>query len=166
MTVPRRASVTDAAAVARIQVRAWHRAFSDVVFPEHTPTVEDQTTHWETVLAEGVHALVVELGGEIRGFAAVGTVREPEPGEEGLGEVVALFVDPVAQGAGLGGMLLAAAEDELRARGHDEAVLWTLEAALARAWYERRGWSQDRDAVPGHGLLGAPEVRYRKRLSG
>lgn len=166
VSTPRRATATDAAALARIQVRAWHRAFADVVFPEHMPTVEDQTAYWTAALAGDTEAFVIEVAGEIRAFAAFGPVRDPEPGDEGLGEVIALFVDPVAQGAGLGGKLLAEAQDELRAVGYPDAVLWTLESSLARGLYERRGWFQDRDGVPAHGVLRVPEVRYRKALTG
>jgi len=165
VTAPRRAIAADAAALARIQVRAWHRAFADDVFPEDTPTVEDQTAFWEHALDGGIGALVAEIGGEIRAFVAFGPSRDPAAGDELLGEIVALFVDPVAQGAGLGGMLLTEAEDALRAQGHRDAVLWTLETALARGLYERRGWLQDRDVVPEHGVLRAPEVRYRKSLT-
>lgn len=162
---PRRATVADAAALARIQVRAWHRGFADVVFPEHMPTVADQTDHWQQALHGGAHALVAEVAGEPRAFVAFGPAHDDGTGDELLGEIIALFVDPVAQGAGLGGALLAEAEGELLAMGHPDAVLWTLEAALARGWYERRGWFQDRDAVAEHGRLAVPEVRYRKRLS-
>jgi GNAT superfamily N-acetyltransferase len=160
----RRATGADAGALARIQVRAWHHAFADVVFPEHTPTAEDQTAFWASALDADVTAMVAGVGDEIHAFVAFGPVRDPDDQETDLGEIVALFVDPVAQGAGLGGMLLDAAEDELRGRGHTAAVLWTLEAALARDLYERRGWVQDRDAVPEHGALGVAEVRYRKPL--
>ena len=57
--------------------------------------------------------------------------------------------------------LLRAAEDALRAAGHEEAFLWTFEAnGLARAFYERHGW----ELVGGRQERIAPEVRYRRGL--
>lgn len=162
----RPATLADARALARIQVRAWHHAFADVVFPEDTPTVDEQAEAWTLALASGVQALVTVVADEPRAFVAFGPARDEDAAQAGAGEVYALFVDPVAQGAGHGGLLLQEAEGALRFAGHAEAVLWTLEAALARELYERRGWVLDRGPEPEHGVLRVPEVRYRRALHG
>ncbi|PTL54919.1 GNAT family N-acetyltransferase [Paraconexibacter algicola] len=161
MTVARPLTVADAPHLARIQVRAWHHAFGDVVLPEETPTVADQTEAWTVALTADVAGFAVDVADVVRGFVAYGLARDPDARNDGLGEIYALFVDPTAQGAGIGGLLLREAVGALRFRGFDGAVLWTLEAALAREMYERHGWVQDIEAVPDHGVLGVPEVRYR-----
>jgi GNAT superfamily N-acetyltransferase len=161
VSAARPAGVGDAAGLARIQVRAWHHAFADIVFPEHTPTVADQTEAWTVALAAGVRAFVVDVAGEPRGFAAYGQARDPDAHQDGLGELYALFVDPTAQGAGLGRILLDEAVGALRMLQFEGAVLWTPEQAPAREIYERRGWELDIGAVPEHGVLQVPEVRYR-----
>jgi len=160
----RRAAVGDATGVARIQVRAWHHAFADLVLPELTPTVQEQTERWTLALTDPqVQVLVAEVAGEMRGFAAFGPARDADV--EGLGELYAYYVDPAAQGAGIGALLFVEMEGALRFAGFDEIVLWTPEGGLARELYERRGYVQDRETEPGHGVLELPEVRYRGRIS-
>ncbi|MEM1316249.1 MAG: GNAT family N-acetyltransferase [Pseudomonadota bacterium] len=54
----------------------------------------------------------------------------------------ALFVAPRAEGRGLGGALLAAALDDLRAAGLSRARLETDPGTRAEAFYRRRGWTE------------------------
>src|SRR5215218_9042701 len=85
--------------------------------------------------------------------------RPPEPGwyrerwEERLphremwargAHVNAVFVDPAHWRRGVGRSLLAMAEEEMRARGHHFARLWTPEGAPACRFYERLGWRPER----------------------
>ena len=147
----RRATVDDAAAIASIQARGWRHAFADIVEPDRMPDPEEQGPRLADFIAGGGEIHVFDQDGRIAGFAIV-------QGDE----LRALYVDPPAQGAGVGSALLDAAVDALRASGHAEAFLWTFEAnGLARAFYERHGW----ELVPGRDdHLGAPEVRYRRGL--
>jgi GNAT superfamily N-acetyltransferase len=149
--VIRRATVEDAAAIASIQARGWRHAFADIVEPERMPDPEEQGPRLADFIAGGGEIHVFDQDGRIAGFAIV-------QGEE----LRALYVDPPAQGAGVGSALLDAAVEALRANGHVEAFLWTFEAnGLARAFYERHAW----ELVPGRDEhLGAPEVRYRREL--
>jgi GNAT superfamily N-acetyltransferase len=149
--VIRRATVDDAAAIASIQARGWRHAFADIVEPEHMPEPEQQEPRFAEFIAGGGEVYVWDQDGQVAGFATL----------EG-DELRAIYVDPPAQGAGVGSALLDAAVEALRAAGHAEAFLWTFEAnGLARAFYERHGW----ELVPGRqGRLGAPEVRYRRAL--
>ena len=88
-------------------------------------------------------------------------------GEEGLGEVWAIYVDPEAQRRGVGRALMAAATRGLADHGFREAVLWVFEAnAPARAFYERLGWAPDGAAKPlAIGGAAPIELRYRRRLA-
>jgi GNAT superfamily N-acetyltransferase len=149
--VIRRATVGDAAAIASIQARAWRHAYADIVDPEDTPSSDHQAPRFAEHIGDGAAVYVWDQDGRIAGFAAL----------EGA-ELRAIYVDPPAQGAGVGGALLGAAVEALRAAGHSEAFLWTFAAnGLARAFYERHGW----ELVPGRlDRLGAPEVRYRRAL--
>jgi ribosomal protein S18 acetylase RimI-like enzyme len=80
-------------------------------------------------------------------------------------EVGLLAVAPEAQGRGLGERLLAAAVAELRAAGHERALLNVLaDNAAAVRLYERSGWS----AVGGeyeHPLLRRPTRTYAIALA-
>jgi GNAT superfamily N-acetyltransferase len=149
--VIRRATPADAGAIAAVQARTWRYAFADVVEPERMPEPEQQGPRFARHIARGGEVYVWDQDGRVAGFAVL-------VGEE----LRALYVDPPAQGAGVGSALLEAAVEALRAAGHAEAFLWTFEAnGLARAFYERHGW----ELVPGHtDQLGAPEVRYRRSL--
>jgi GNAT superfamily N-acetyltransferase len=153
----------DASALAGIQVRAWHRMFADLVHPELTPDTDDQTGAWTEALAAGVEVLVADVAPQARGFAAMGPARDDDAGT-GTRELYGLYVDPTAQGAGLGSALLEAAVDALRFGGAASAVVWTPVENPAREWLERHGWFADAGPVDEHGPLGVPEIRHRRVL--
>jgi GNAT superfamily N-acetyltransferase len=150
--VIRRATPADAPAIAAVQVRACHHAYAEIVEPDHMPTVEDRAPRFAATLADGAELYVWDQDGRVAGFVAL-------DGDE----LRAIYVDPPAQGAGVGAALLAVAVQAMRAAGHAEAFLWTFEAnGLACAFYERHGWHADggrEERVPGQ-----PEVRYRSTL--
>jgi GNAT superfamily N-acetyltransferase len=148
--VIRRATPADAAAIAAVQARAWRHAYADIIEPEDMPTPEERAPRYAAYINGGSDVFVWDQDGRVAGFAAV-------DGDE----LRAIYVEPRAQGAGVGTALLSAAVAALRASGHAEAFLWTFEAnGLARAFYERHGW----ELVPGHQARLAPEVRYRLAL--
>jgi ribosomal protein S18 acetylase RimI-like enzyme len=165
--VIRPATPDDAAALAAVQIRAWWRAYADLVdhdkLAEHT--VASRTERWREILAAGqTETAVAAVDGRVAGFASVGAPQHAAP-EPGLGELHALYVDPPAQGAGVGSALLADAEARLRALGFDRAVLCVFEAnGLARAFYAAHGWRREEP----HTVVAdrwAPEIRLRKGLS-
>jgi GNAT superfamily N-acetyltransferase len=148
--VIRRATPADAPAIAAVQARAWRHAYADIVEPERMPDPEHRAPLFAERIAAGNEVFVWDQDGRVAGFAAL----------EGP-ELRAIYVEPAAQGAGVGSALLAAAVEALRSAGHGEAFLWAFEAnGLARAFYERRGW----ELVPGEQHRLAPEVRYRRSL--
>ena len=143
----RRATRADAAAIAAVQARAWRHAYADIVAPEDMPVPEERAQRFAAHIDGGSDVFVWDQAGRVAGFAAI-------DGDE----LRAIYVDPPAQGAGVGTALMSAAVDALRVSGHDEAFLWVFEAnGLARAFYERHGW----ELVPGHQARLAREVRYR-----
>lgn len=86
----RPATAADADAIAAIQQRALKRAHVDEEPPD-LPIAAGQT-------------LVADVAGRVHGFVTMDA-----------GQIVAIYVDPPAQGAGLGTQLRAAAEEALRA---------------------------------------------------
>jgi ribosomal protein S18 acetylase RimI-like enzyme len=131
--VIRRAARADAAGIALVHVHAWNHNYEGIVAGEHLAarTVEARMEKWLEWLDDpAVLVWVDEVEGEIAGFAAV-TGRE----------LRGLYVDPAAQGAGVGSRLLSEAEgagacelEVFAANGH------------ARGFYEARGWRDDGDA--------------------
>ena len=152
----RDATPDDADEIDRIHVQAWQRAYSDFVAPEDMigariePDV--RVARWRERVSDGqIHTWVYEVDGLVAGFAAAGD-----------GHLWALYVDPRAQGAGVGSALLEHAEGALREEGASEATLSVFAGnEHGRRFYEARGWEfagdEDSDWV-------APTVAYRKPL--
>ena len=142
----RRATAADAPAVAQVHAAAragW--AF------ESLSAATDEATWAERLAGTDTETYVLERDGAVRGFLSVW-------GEDATtGRVLALYVDPAAQGTGVGSALLDAVAAGRRTGGDTALVLWTDEAnAAARAFYERRGWRLDQ--------VDGAELRYRLEL--
>ena len=163
----RLATGADADGIARVQERTWQAAYRHV-FP-----VEEldrggfiQPQRWRDRIARpptGWTTFVTERDGVVTGFTSVGPSRD----ERGIGELYAIYVEPGEWSPGTGRALIERAEAELRS-SYIEATLWVLEDnPRARAFYKRAGWSPDgeRKSEERWGVR-APEVRYRKRLTG
>jgi GNAT superfamily N-acetyltransferase len=157
--VIRAATAEDARAIAELEVRAWRWAFVDIVADGDMPTVDARTERWRDEPREG--AFVAEVEGRIVGVVQV----EPEAtGGGATGRLRRLYVDPAAQGAGLGAALHEHALAELVAGGYADATLEVFTAdGHARGFYERRGWTADGPAAD---WAGVPAIRYRHRLGG
>jgi GNAT superfamily N-acetyltransferase len=164
--VIRPATPADAEGIARVHVRTWQQAYAHV-FPAdelEAISLERRIDYWRPVLAGSTGVLVTEVGGEVAGFASVGSCRDADG--EGVGELFAIYVDPAHWGTGIGRDLGIAADDALRGLGFDEATLWVLEDnPRARRFYEAGGWRLDGGRRTGTHLgVETVEVRYRKAL--
>lgn len=73
-------------------------------------------------------------------FEAEGTIRGFSSADPRDGSVFALFVDPAAEGRGIGRALLAAACAALEAAGHRRARLTTGSGTRAERFYRLQGW--------------------------
>jgi GNAT superfamily N-acetyltransferase len=167
--VIRAATARDVPALARVQVRAWLHAYSGFLDPEEIAArpVEVREPQWRAALDDPSNPAVTvvwDQDGVVAGFATTGPARD-EDLDGAWGELYALYVDPPAQGAGLGARLLADAHERLAAAGRTHASLWTFAASdQAIAFYERFGWRRDGDAPPHPEHWAAPSVRLRRAL--
>lgn len=164
----RPATVADAEAIAGISVRCWAHAYADFLDPRvlAARTVESQSERWRGWLAgDETTTHLAEVGGRVAGYATIGPSRDGDA-VAGVGQLGALYVDPPAQGAGLGTRLLDDAVARMRVAGFASATLWVFEEnGLGRAFYERHGWLPDprgvgREGADWHG----PALRYRRDL--
>jgi GNAT superfamily N-acetyltransferase len=86
-------------------------------------------------------------------------------------ELVQLMVSAAARGRGVGGLLLAEAERQVAAAGHDEVWLAVVPGnTTARRFYEGHGWvdrgEESYDALAlGGGTVPVPVRRYVKGLN-
>jgi ribosomal protein S18 acetylase RimI-like enzyme len=150
--VIRPATEADAPVIADIQARTWRWAYGDFITPDDMPVTEERVPAWREHIAGG-GVRVFDQDGTVVGYSAVAD-----------DELKSLYVDPAAQGAGVGSRLLADAHERIRSAGHARAWLYVYaENAHGCAFYERHGW------VAVGGLLGegrwrAPCRRYEREL--
>lgn len=152
--VIRRATTSDAAAIARVHADTWRAAYAGIL-PDavlDSLSVSAGASRWEGHIANG--DVAVWVAGGVDGFASAGPSRDEDLA--GTTELYALYVHPRAQRRGLGTALLGAAVE------HGATSLWVLAAnAPGRAFYEASGWRQDgtKRTIDLFGAQ-ADEVRY------
>jgi ribosomal protein S18 acetylase RimI-like enzyme len=164
----RPASPDDAAAVAGVHVRSWQGAYRGLLPDEYLDGLrpDDRVSHYTfgaTDLSTPATAVAVE-DGDICGFVTTGPCRDAD--ETRTGEVLALYVDPRAWGAGVGARLMAEARAHLGHQGFTEALLWVLVGNdRAQRFYRIDGWQPDggRRSDEVWGVV-VDEVRFRRRL--
>jgi ribosomal protein S18 acetylase RimI-like enzyme len=162
--VIRRAVEADAEAIEAVIRRAWHRAYGD--FLDVAAVLDEpgeRVARWrERMRSDVVTVLVWDQGGQVAGMVCAGA-SDDEDAPLDHGAVRALYVDPPAQGAGVGSALLDAAIEQLRDRGFRGVDLWAFaENRAARTFYERRGFAVIEEGVDaGTGLA---ELRFRRAL--
>ncbi len=161
----RPATERDALAIETIRVHGWRVAYRHVFPADDLDAMPIDPVRWAVRLAappDGWATVVaVAAAARVVGFASIGPSRD----EDAVGELYAIYVDPLEWSTGAGRALILRAEELLRA-GYREATLWVLEAnPRARRFYESFGWTAD-GAEKSFERLGvsAPELRYRKTL--
>ncbi len=128
----RAARPDEAETLLALQREAAVAAFAHVFPPDRHPFPDDEVREaWHRTLADPeIETYLAEVEGEPVGSVSVG------------GDFLrTLYVVPARWNTGVGSALHDLALERLRARGRDEAKLWTLEENHdARRFYERRGW--------------------------
>jgi ribosomal protein S18 acetylase RimI-like enzyme len=162
--VCRPATEEDLDGIAAVRIRTWQDAYRGIMPQDYLDGLAP-AAEAVRLRARGLRPgnSVAELDGAIVGWSAVGPYREddvPAPWP-GCGEIIAIYVLPGHQGAGIGRALLThslGVLGELR-----PALLWVArDNAPARRFYERYGFRADGATqtftVGGTEVL---EVRYR-----
>ncbi len=92
------------------------------------------------------------------------TMFQQQPPPAGTVNLWQLFVRPPWQGRGVATQLMGAAVAEARRREFTRMRLWApRDAARARRFYEREGWTTTGD-TRGRALVGLPLVQYARAL--
>jgi GNAT superfamily N-acetyltransferase len=130
---------------------------------EALPPVEPAL--WEELLAmPDLTLLMAEDDGEVIGYLGCGASRDDDAGED-VGEVRSLFVTASSWRGGVGRALMNAGLDELRDRGHSNAVVWSFAANdRANRFYESCGFTRDGAERTEERFADIPSVRYRRTL--
>lgn len=161
------ASTDDAFAVAAVHVRSWQCAYRGLIPDAYLDalSIEQRSEVWSRILADTdlprTGAFVLEDGDDVIGFAHVAPTRDDDL-PASTGEVTGIYIVPSSWGRGGGRLLIAAAQESLKAAGWARAALWVLEGNLrARAFYERQGWIADGTRkIDDRGDFVLPQMRY------
>src|SRR6185437_12087521 len=91
----------DAKALARVFKDSWLFSYRGIIPHLHLDSMLRQRTAdwWRDALKAGDSTLVLELSGDIAGYATLGASRQRGRYQ---GEIYELYLDPVYQGMGLG----------------------------------------------------------------
>lgn len=139
----RHAGTDDLEAIVDIFLDCWTISYAGLL-PDglvDAMTREQARQIWAATLARPEMEVLVAAAPGDSGVRGVVGFSLPEPE---AGYVASLYVSPAAQGSGTGRLLLAEAEQRLRARGARRARLWVFEEnAPSRSFYERQGWRPD-----------------------
>jgi ribosomal protein S18 acetylase RimI-like enzyme len=131
------ATSRDAEAIARLHVAVWRLTYRDLA-PADAFRILDEThrlARWRAILsAPGLHqaVLLAKQGDRLVGIGSAGAPSEL--GFDADGEIKSLYVDPAAQGRGLGRRLMASLAQHLarcRYRGVALGVVAGNEPAIA-----------------------------------
>lgn len=136
----RKAEPEDAEAIASVHDRAWRGAYAGIIPHRALNAMVGRRgpRWWANALQRSTTVLLLEVGGEVSGYATLGRNRARNLDQ--AGEIYELYLSPEYQGLGFGRRLFQAAREMLRAHGFDGLVVWALEDnAPALAFYESIG---------------------------
>lgn len=126
--------------------------------PEELVAIRTKESFWTRAAQRVADTTVAVVDDEIAGFVMVVGA-----------EVEQVYVASNHRGSGVAGTLLAEAERQVKAGGHQEAWLAVVTGnARARRFYERSGWTDggafDYPASAERGTLPIPCHRYLKQV--
>ncbi|MDQ6432588.1 GNAT family N-acetyltransferase [Mesorhizobium sp. LHD-90] len=136
----RRAEPRDADDIADVHHAAWMGAYAGIIPHKALTRMVNRRggQWWANAIRRAATVIVVEIGGEVAGYATIGRNRAKELRQQG--EIYELYLKPEYQGVGLGSRLFAAARKKLADHGLKGLVVWALEENHnAVAFYQGAG---------------------------
>jgi ribosomal protein S18 acetylase RimI-like enzyme len=136
----RKAEPRDADAIADVHHEAWRGAYAGIIPHRALNAMINRRGRdwWAQAIRRAASVLVVEVGGNVAGYATLGRNRARELPQQG--EIYELYLRPECQGIGLGSRLFAAAREKLASHGLKGLVVWALEEnSNAVAFYAGAG---------------------------
>jgi serine-type D-Ala-D-Ala carboxypeptidase len=153
----------DLEGIVAVFLGCWHVTYAETL-PAATVaamTPAGAWALWSRVLGESAPGEVIVA--EVRhadGETAVAGVSRWAPS----GWIHSLYVDPAAQGTGIGSLLLAESSRRIGRAGATTAHLWVFrDNSAGRRFYGRHGWSPD-GTTRVEAEFGAPELRLTRLL--
>lgn len=128
-------TTADSLALSSLCRDAWRNAYRGIIpgVALERMVARRGPAWWRRVLETGDSVLVVDLDGELAGYAMMGPARS---GARGTGEIYELYLRPDCQGVGFGRLLFEASRQHLRKGGRPRLLVWALEEnAMACRFY-------------------------------
>ncbi len=135
----RRGNLSDAPALSEIFRLTWSQAYLGIIPHLHLDSMIRRrgTDWWRSTIKSGNGVLVLQVAGNIAGYATLGAARARGEQE---GEIYELYVTPTHQGLGFGELLFEACRHQLDTRQLSGLIVWALaDNARATEFYWRRG---------------------------
>ncbi|WP_173915924.1 GNAT family N-acetyltransferase [Halobacillus sp. Marseille-Q1614] len=136
----RKATVTDAEGVAKVQVDSWYSTYKDIVPEEYLRkmTYESREKKWKDIISKQPVFIAEDNKGKIIGFSNGGPERTGKY-PEFEGELYAIYILKDHQRKGLGKQLLKPIIQELEDQGIYSMLVLVLEDNHSRFFYEKVG---------------------------
>jgi ribosomal protein S18 acetylase RimI-like enzyme len=145
----RRATSSDAGAIARVWIDGWQIAYRGLV-PDRvldSLRLEDRTALWRRRLTDGDPGAltpVATVDATIVGYCRLAAPSRDDDAGRRTAEIASIYIAPDRRHQGIGHRLLCSSVAELRSGGWTEATLWVFSAnAAARAFYAVHGFAPD-----------------------
>ena len=136
----RRAKPEDAQGIADVHDAAWQNTYAGIVpYKSLLQMIRRRgASWWKNAIVKATIILVVEIDGDIAGYATLGNNRVSTLPFDG--EIYEIYMRPEYQGVGLGSRLFLAARNELQRRGLAGVTVWVLaDNDQAICFYENAG---------------------------
>ncbi|TFD99804.1 GNAT family N-acetyltransferase [Jeotgalibacillus salarius] len=136
----RKATIKDAAGIAKVQVDTWKTTYKGMVPDEYLDhmSYSRREEMWEKIIGNGQVVYVAEDNDEIVGFANGGPERSNK--YSGFdGELFAIYILEAYQRQGLGKKLMAPLVEEMKTQGLKSMIVCVLEKNDSKLFYEVLG---------------------------
>jgi GNAT superfamily N-acetyltransferase len=141
MSGVRLANVTDAPAIAAVEIESWRAGYAGILSDDVLLSLSgaQRTRFWRRELSSSGRGLWVweEDGGVVAGFGQCGLQADLALPYDG--EVARLYVHPDAEGAGIGRQLLLTMLATLVSSNCQTVLVWVLRASPARFFFQYMG---------------------------
>lgn len=166
----RRATLADAAYLAKIHLDSWCAAYRGLVPDTHLHSLDydrrtDDFRKW--LEAGDAETCLAELKEKIIGFVTFGTYRGTDANQNKSGEIWGIYLAPDEWQKRYGTILYKHAEKILREQGYTRIFLWVFaQNPRARCFYEAMGFKTDGESKMLNFGIPLEVIRYRKELNG
>jgi ribosomal protein S18 acetylase RimI-like enzyme len=164
----RRASPSDANAIATVHISSWQDAYRSLMPAEYLDalgaTLPRRESYWARAIESGEsNVLVAELNERVIGWISTGASRDEEAAGNNVGEVMAIYVLAQHWQTGVGLALWKAGVQGLKEQGYQRLALWVLTRnKRAIHFYRRMGCVEEAGSERNleRGGITLTEVRY------